>query len=65
MKMKLRRIIFMFALALFFFVQFGCNNSEGQKGEKGDDGLTPYIGENGNWWIGDKDTLVKANGTQG
>lgn len=22
----------------------------------GKDGLTPYIGENGNWWIGDEDT---------
>ena len=25
-----------------------------------DDGLTPFIGENGNWWIGEKDTGVKA-----
>lgn len=28
----------------------------------GKDGLTPYIGENGNWWIGDEDTGVKATG---
>lgn len=28
------------------------------KGEKGDDGLTPYIGDNGNWFIGDTDTGV-------
>jgi hypothetical protein len=27
---------------------------------KGADGLTPYIGENGNWWIGDEDTGVFA-----
>lgn len=26
----------------------------------GQDGLTPFIGENGNWWIGDIDTGVKA-----
>lgn len=26
----------------------------------GKDGLTPYIGENGNWWIGDTDTGVSA-----
>ena len=26
----------------------------------GKDGLTPFIGENGNWWIGEKDTGVKA-----
>ena len=29
-------------------------------GENGKDGLTPYIGENGNWWIGEKDTGTKA-----
>ena len=29
------------------------------------DGETPYIGENGNWWIGGKDTGVKAQGPQG
>lgn len=32
---------------------------------KGKDGLTPYIGENGNWWIGDTDTGVRAEGTGG
>ena len=25
------------------------------------DGKTPYIGANGNWWIGDTDTGVKAS----
>ena len=35
------------------------------RGEKGDDGLTPYIGSNGNWWIGDNDTGVKASGEKG
>lgn len=29
---------------------------------KGLDGLTPYIGENGNWWIGDEDSGVPAQG---
>ena len=33
---------------------------KGTKGDKGADGLTPFIGENGNWWIGEKDTGVKA-----
>ena len=27
--------------------------------------LTPYIGENGNWWIGDTDTLISATETEG
>lgn len=30
---------------------------------KGEDGLTPYIGANGNWWLGNADTGVSANGT--
>lgn len=29
-------------------------------GADGKDGLPPFIGENGNWWIGEKDTGVKA-----
>lgn len=32
---------------------------------KGANGLTPYIGENKNWWIGDNDTGVKAEGEDG
>lgn len=32
---------------------------------KGKDGLTPYIGENGNWWIGETDTGVRAEVTGG
>ncbi len=37
----------------------------GQKGEPGKDGLTPFIGDNGNWWIGVLDTGVKAAGQPG
>lgn len=29
---------------------------------KGEDGLTPYVGENNNWWIGDVDTGILARG---
>lgn len=28
----------------------------------GEDGITPHIGANGNWWIGDEDTGVNASG---
>ncbi len=38
---------------------------EGDKGDAGDDGITPHIGENGNWWIGTTDTGIKAQGEQG
>ncbi len=31
----------------------------------GENGLTPVIGENGNWWLGDLDTGVSASGANG
>lgn len=34
-------------------------------GEDGKNGLTPHIGENGNWWVGDTDTGVSAKGDKG
>ena len=53
------------------YYQGGVANSQvagggvGQKGEPGKDGLTPFIGNNGNWWIGGLDTGVKAAGIPG
>ena len=35
---------------------------QGVQGEQGVAGLTPYIGENGNWWIGDTDLGVCPQG---
>ena len=35
------------------------------KGIDGEDGNTPFIGENSNWWIGMTDTGIKAAGTDG
>lgn len=32
---------------------------------KGENGITPNIGENGNWFIGEEDTNIKAQGTDG
>ena len=32
------------------------------KGQNGDDGITPVIGINGNWWIGETDTGISAEG---
>ena len=37
----------------------------GPKGEDGADGITPHIGENGNWFIGETDTNVPAQGPTG
>lgn len=39
--------------------------AQGDKGEKGDDGLTPSIGQNGNWFLGTTDTGVPATGPKG
>lgn len=38
----------------------GAQGAQGEQGVPGKDGLTPFIGENGNWWIGDKDTGIYA-----
>ena len=43
----------------------GTNGQNGSDGADGKDGNTPFIGENGNWWIGDIDTGVKAAGIDG
>ncbi|MBO7293557.1 MAG: hypothetical protein J6V07_06460, partial [Clostridia bacterium] len=46
----------------------GATGAKGDKGDKGDagaNGLTPFIGENGNWWIGTTDTGVAAAGQNG
>lgn len=36
-----------------------------QKGDPGKDGLTPFIADNGNWWLGGVDTGVKAQAKDG
>ena len=35
------------------------------KGVKGDPGVTPTIGENGNWYLGDTDTGKPSKGEKG
>ncbi len=40
-------------------------NFQGSEGESGADGITPHIGENGNWWVGDEDTGYAAVGKDG
>ena len=46
-------------------VENGKDGADGKDGENGADGLTPHIGDNGNWWIGDTDTGVTAQGKNG
>lgn len=36
-----------------------------EDGEDGENGITPHIGENGNWYIGDSDTGIPATGPAG
>ena len=43
----------------------GKDGKDGKDGEDGSDGQTPYIGSNGNWWIGNVDTGIKAQGQDG
>ena len=43
----------------------GEDGSDGKNGVDGKNGNTPFIGDNGNWWIGETDTGVKAAGDKG
>ena len=43
----------------------GVDSKDGVDGKDGADGQTPFIGNNGNWWIGNVDTGVPAQGNQG
>ena len=39
--------------------------SKGAVGPQGEDGISPHIGSNGNWFIGNTDTNIKAQGEKG
>ena len=43
----------------------GAAGKDGKDGANGTNGATPRIGDNGNWWVGNTDLGVKAQGTQG
>ncbi len=51
-----------FSLADFWAYFSGSNGKDGTDGK---DGKTPYIGDNGNWWIDAEDTGVPAKGKDG
>ena len=43
----------------------GKDGKDGQNGQDGKEGDTPFIGEDGNWWIGTTNTGVQAKGEDG
>lgn len=43
----------------------GTTGATGAAGADGEDGITPHIGDNGNWFIGETDTGVAAQGETG
>ena len=43
----------------------GKDGSPGAKGDPGQDGITPTIGENGNWYLGEEDTGKPSRGEKG
>lgn len=43
----------------------GLNGKDGVNGQNGQDGITPTIGENGNWYLGDTDTGKPSRGEVG
>lgn len=48
-----------------FTVTNGKDGNPGAKGDPGEDGITPTIGENGNWYLGDDDTGKPSRGPKG
>lgn len=48
-----------------FEVRNGSRGSVGPAGAAGKDGITPTIGENGNWYLGDTDTGKPSRGEKG
>ncbi|MCF7926592.1 MAG: collagen-like protein [Candidatus Izimaplasma sp.] len=45
--------------------EVGPAGQDGADGADGVDGLIPFVGENGNWFIGETDTEIPATGPQG
>lgn len=43
----------------------GADGKDGETGPAGKDGVTPTIGENGNWYLGEVDTGRPSRGPQG
>lgn len=43
----------------------GVQSNPGEQGPQGEPGVTPHIGENNNWFIGEIDTGIRAEGTDG
>lgn len=43
----------------------GTDGQDGKDGQPGTDGITPHIGENGNWYLGDTDTGKPSRGETG
>lgn len=46
-------------------VELGGGSGQGPQGPAGEDGITPTIGDNGNWFLGDTDTGKPSRGEQG
>ncbi len=68
MKKQIRYAIVAMLCCLALLLTLAACDIDGNKREPDDTGAnnqTPYIGENGNWWIGDTDTKVKAEGKDG
>ena len=45
--------------------ELGGGSGQGPQGPAGEDGITPTIGENGNWFLGETDTGKPSRGEQG
>ena len=58
-------VIIILTLSLLSMSSCAQDGAPGADGKDGSDGITPIIGRNGNWWVGDYDTGVAASGKDG
>ncbi|MBR1927495.1 MAG: hypothetical protein IJ840_07090 [Bacteroidales bacterium] len=52
-------------MCFFFMYLKGEKGDKGDKGDSGENGSTPFVGDDGNWHVGDTDTGVPATGPSG
>ena len=62
---KPRRLITVLLMIILAFSMASCSFSQAGGDDNSENSDTPYIGENGNWWVGNRDTGVSAEGKSG
>ena len=60
MKKRITKVLVLIIAIAMSISLFACDNANSDSSDN-----VPFIGENGNWWIGDQDTGISATGSDG